>query len=159
MNNTLYTAINAERIDQKIRKKDISEGIGKLSTNTHVWHTIKSRGITFVLVMKICKFLGLQLMIINQRKTRKNQYYIVDADLDLYSCINLEKEDFGFSNAEVAELVGAPSSRGNVWNKIKSSKIRYKHVVTICDELGLELIIRNPKKKLSYLLNTPKAKK
>lgn len=157
--NTLYNAINAERIDQKIRKQDISAGIGKMSTNTHIWHTIKSRGIPFVLVMKICKFLNLQLMIINQRKTRNNQYYIVDDKRDLYACINLEKEDFGLSNAQVAELVGAPSSRGNVWSKIKSSRIRYKHVVKICDELGLELIIRNPRKKLSYLLNTPKSKK
>ena len=156
---TLYDAINSEKLNLKIRKQDISEGIGKISTNTHVWTTIKSGGISFKLVILICKFMGLHLVIINQRKTRQNQHYISKSDGDLYKCLNQEKEDFGLSNAEVAELVGAPSSRGNVWKKIKSSEIKYNHVVTMCDEIGLEVIIRNPKKKLSYLLNNPKTKK
>jgi len=155
----LYEAIKSEMKRLKIMKKEVSEGIGKLSTNTNVWSTLKSGKIRFFLIAEICELLKLDLIIMNPRKTRNSEHNILKESLAFYKCINSEKEDFGYSNHELAKLVGADTSRGNVWSNITSLGLQYNQVVTICDALGLELIIRSPTKKISYQLNNPKTKK
>ena len=155
----LYNVINGERIESKVLKQDISRGIGKILTNANVWRNIKTGMIRFNLVAMICVFLDLEMVIVNPRKSRNSEHNILQNSLEFYRCINIERLDFGYSNGDVAKLIGAPSSRGKMWNNIISMKLKYNQVVKICDELGLELIIRNPRKKISHLLNTPKIEK
>jgi len=157
--NELFNAIDSERARLKLMKREVSEGIDRLSTNSHVWRTIKSGKIRFFLVLEICRLLKLKVIIINPRKSRDSEHDIMVDKLGFYKCINLEKEDFGISNYDLAKLVGAPTSRGNVWTNITSLGLQYNQVVTICDALGLELIIRSPTKKISYQLNDPKTKR
>lgn len=161
----LYNAIFSEIKDRKIKKQDIAKALGRGGNcaNYNLWKSIKTDIVQVESLIKIVSEIGLEFEIVNRRKTRDNVHVIVteyDRFPDaLYNCINLEKEDFGYSNAEVAELVGAPSSRGNVWARIKSTKIKYRDVATICDALGLEIVLKSPERKISYLLNNPKSKK
>lgn len=76
---------------------------------------------------------------------------------DLYKAVNYEKQDFGMTKQQISAAVNRDN--GNLWSKIKLGTVGFGIVCKVCNVLGLELIVRNPRKNCSYLLNRPKTKK
>jgi hypothetical protein len=156
--NELLKAIETERkkVQPKLLKRQISEKIGKMSSNGgHLWTTIGTNIVRNDTLCKVLKTMNLELVIKNPGvKT----YNLTNEALDFYRCINWEQKAQSVGNEELAALIGASTSRGNVWKNIKSNHLKYIDTVKICNRLQLELIIWNPDEKISYLLNNPNQK-
>lgn len=78
---------------------------------------------------------------------------------EVYKAVNLERLDFGLTQQQVSKEIGHGTSDGNVWRKLRSGDLKFNVLSKICNACGLELLIRNPRKNCTYLLNKPKSKK
>jgi len=43
-----------------------------------------------------------------------------------------------------------------MWKPLRENKIKFESLVSICDYLGLEIVVRNPTKNCEYFINRQK---
>lgn len=69
----------------------------------------------------------------------------------LYKVLNIEAHSVGMKQIDVSEKVG--KQNGNLWMIIKKNTVKFNIVCSICNVLGLELVIRNRKLDCEYIIN------
>lgn len=72
----------------------------------------------------------------------------------LYKVVNFERVPAGFSKQyQMTEKLSYKPQQSCFWRTLKNGSTKFHDVIEICDLLGLELVIRNPKTNQEHKFN------
>ena len=69
----------------------------------------------------------------------------------IYNVLKVEGLNQGKKQIDISEAIELQNS--NLWKTVKKNSVKFSAVEKICNELGLEIIIRNPDRKSEYKIN------
>jgi len=68
--------------------------------------------------------------------------------------VAIEMSNQNIRQKTISEAMG--KNERAMWKPLRENKIKFENLVSMCDFLGLEIVLRNPTKNCEYFINRQK---